>query len=218
MVQFKVIRFIIIFNREVDKEKGFTILIDRRNDKWSSVKHILLLIQEYFPAKLNDIFILRPQGYFQRVFSTLFFQEELISTNNTIHKQQSKILSESASSYNNQNKTSHSSSASASSSFKSIKVLKSLEELNQYIDKEQLTIEFGGNIHYRHQEWIEQRQFIEKLSSNVNECVLDIKLFIKTMEETDFPNDVTATEALINTQLNQRANLISTVESTHRYI
>lgn len=39
-----------------------------------------------------------------------------------------------------------------------LKICKTLEELYEYIDKKQLTSEFGGNIHYRHQEWIEQRQ------------------------------------------------------------
>ena len=67
---------------ESDKDKGFSILIDRRTDKWSSVKNVLILIQEYFPAKLNSIYILRPQSYFQRVFSTIFFQEDSYSNNN----------------------------------------------------------------------------------------------------------------------------------------
>ena len=39
-----------------------------------------------------------------------------------------------------------------------IKVCKTVEDLYESIDKKQLTTEFGGLIHYRHQEWIEQRQ------------------------------------------------------------
>ena len=83
---------------ELDKKNGFTLLIDRRNDKWSSIKNILFfiqvlifsflfkfylhfvihlnIIQEYFPSKINNIYILRPQSYIQRVLSTLFFQED----------------------------------------------------------------------------------------------------------------------------------------------
>ena len=79
-----------------------------------------------------------------------------------------------------------------------------------------MTTEFGGSIHYRHQEWIEQRQFIEKLSSNVNECVSNLKQFIKSMEETDFPNDVSSTELLIDSQLKERAEILNTVLSTRR--
>jgi len=88
--------------------------------------------------------------------------------------------------------------------------------LYEFIDQNQLTTEFGGSIHYRHQEWIEQRQFIEKLSSNVNDCVASLKLFIKSMEETDFPNDVTSTEQLIHSQIKEKAQILDTVVSTRR--
>jgi hypothetical protein len=36
------------------------------------------------------------------------------------------------------------------------------------------------------------------------------------MEETDFPNDVSATEALINTQLKERAEILAHVLSTKK--
>lgn len=51
----------------------------------------------------------------------------------------------------------------------------------------------------------------------MNECVASLKQFIKFMEETDFPNDVASTQILINTQLKERADLLSTVQSTKRY-
>ncbi len=86
----------------------------------------------------------------------------------------------------------------------------------ELIDRKNLTTDLGGTIHYRHQEWIEQRQFIEKLSSNVNECVSNLKQFIKSMEETDFPNDVITTEHLIDSQLKERAEILNTVLSTRR--
>ena len=34
------------------------------------------------------------------------------------------------------------------------------------MDKKQLTAEFGGSIHYRHQEWIEQRQVFKRKKNN----------------------------------------------------
>ncbi len=40
-----------------------------------------------------------------------------------------------------------------------------MDDLYEYVDKKQLTTEFGGSIHYRHQEWIEQRQVREKINS-----------------------------------------------------
>ena len=39
-----------------------------------------------------------------------------------------------------------------------IKLCKTIDELYELVDRKQLTTEFGGSIHYRHQEWIEQRQ------------------------------------------------------------
>jgi hypothetical protein len=36
------------------------------------------------------------------------------------------------------------------------------------------------------------------------------------MEETDFPNDVSATEILINNQLTERSELLASVLSTRR--
>ncbi|CAF0750342.1 unnamed protein product [Brachionus calyciflorus] len=183
---------------ESDKQTGFSILIDRRNDKWSSVKNVLILIQDYFPAKLNTIFILRPQSYFQRVLSSILFQEDSLNESVNLNFNNQSIKNQQIQPFN-------------------IKICKSLEELYESIDKENLTTEFGGSIHYRHQEWIEQRQFIEKLSSNVNECVSNLKQFIKSMEETDFPNDVSSTQILIDTQLKERTDLLSTVQSTKRF-
>ena len=47
-------------------------------------------------------------------------------------------------------------------SLKQIKVCKTIDDLYDSIDKNQLTTEFGGLIHYRHQEWIEQRQVYKR--------------------------------------------------------
>jgi hypothetical protein len=194
---------------ETDKQSGFSILIDRRNDKWSSVRNVLILIQDYFPAKLNSIYILRPQSYFQRVLSSLFFQEEAFNHHNTINSNNKSNISS--------NSTNNQSNSTNTAKHLNIKVCKTVEDLYASIDKDQLTTDFGGLIHYRHQEWIEQRQFIEKLSSNVNECVSNLKLFIKSMEETDFPNDVATTQVLINSQLRERGELLSTVFCTRRF-
>uniref|UniRef100_A0A4W3IKX3 Guanine nucleotide exchange factor DBS n=1 Tax=Callorhinchus milii TaxID=7868 RepID=A0A4W3IKX3_CALMI len=45
---------------------GFILLIDRRQDKWSSVKTSLLRIVGSFPGNLQLVFVLRPSGIFQR--------------------------------------------------------------------------------------------------------------------------------------------------------
>ncbi|XP_057594064.1 probable guanine nucleotide exchange factor MCF2L2 isoform X2 [Hippopotamus amphibius kiboko] len=50
---------------------GFIIVIDRRRDKWSSVKASLTRIAVAFPGNLQLIFILRPSRFIQRTFTDI---------------------------------------------------------------------------------------------------------------------------------------------------
>ncbi|XP_064440759.1 probable guanine nucleotide exchange factor MCF2L2 isoform X3 [Mirounga angustirostris] len=50
---------------------GFVIVIDRRRDKWSSVKASLTRIAVAFPGNLQLIFILRPSHFIQRAFTDI---------------------------------------------------------------------------------------------------------------------------------------------------
>uniref|UniRef100_A0A8D1ENA5 Guanine nucleotide exchange factor MCF2L2 n=1 Tax=Sus scrofa TaxID=9823 RepID=A0A8D1ENA5_PIG len=50
---------------------GFVIVIDRRRDKWSSVKASLTRIAVAFPGNLQLIFILRPSRFIQRTFTDI---------------------------------------------------------------------------------------------------------------------------------------------------
>ncbi|XP_022426865.1 probable guanine nucleotide exchange factor MCF2L2 isoform X1 [Delphinapterus leucas] len=50
---------------------GFVIVIDRRRDKWSSVKASLTRIAVAFPGNLQLIFILRPSCFIQRTFTDI---------------------------------------------------------------------------------------------------------------------------------------------------
>ncbi|XP_023556416.1 probable guanine nucleotide exchange factor MCF2L2 [Octodon degus] len=50
---------------------GFVIVIDRRRDKWSSIKASLMRIAVAFPGNLQLIFILRPTHFLQRTFMDL---------------------------------------------------------------------------------------------------------------------------------------------------
>ncbi|XP_078265416.1 guanine nucleotide exchange factor DBS isoform X2 [Rhinoraja longicauda] len=50
---------------------GFILLIDRRQDKWSSVKASLLRIAGSFPGNLQLVLALRPSGIFQRAISDI---------------------------------------------------------------------------------------------------------------------------------------------------
>ncbi|KAB0403179.1 hypothetical protein E2I00_014996 [Balaenoptera physalus] len=53
---------------------GFILVIDRRQDKWTSVKASILRIAASFPANLQLVLVLRPTGFFQRTLSDLAFR------------------------------------------------------------------------------------------------------------------------------------------------
>ncbi|XP_041115419.1 guanine nucleotide exchange factor DBS-like isoform X3 [Polyodon spathula] len=53
---------------------GFILIIDRRQDKWTSVKGTLLSIAGSFPGILQLILVLRPTGLFQRALSDIVFR------------------------------------------------------------------------------------------------------------------------------------------------
>ncbi|XP_054708751.1 LOW QUALITY PROTEIN: guanine nucleotide exchange factor DBS-like [Uloborus diversus] len=62
-----------------DADRGFVLVIDRRNDKWSAVKTVLLKIAGFFPALIQVVFVLRPAGFLQKAISGVsnkFFKEE----------------------------------------------------------------------------------------------------------------------------------------------
>lgn len=50
---------------------GFVIVIDRRRDKWSSIKASLTRIAVAFPGNLQLILILRPSRFIQRTFTDI---------------------------------------------------------------------------------------------------------------------------------------------------
>ncbi|XP_054266389.1 guanine nucleotide exchange factor DBS-like [Macrosteles quadrilineatus] len=62
-----------------EADMGFVLVVDRRNDKWSSVKTTLLKISGFFPGILNVAYVIRPSGFFQKAISEVsnkLFKEE----------------------------------------------------------------------------------------------------------------------------------------------
>ncbi|XP_048090520.1 guanine nucleotide exchange factor DBS isoform X3 [Alosa alosa] len=53
---------------------GFILVIDRRQDRWSSVKGTLLRIAGAFPGNLQLVLVLRPTTLLQRTLSDIFFK------------------------------------------------------------------------------------------------------------------------------------------------
>ncbi|XP_068248695.1 guanine nucleotide exchange factor DBS-like isoform X7 [Palaemon carinicauda] len=52
-----------------DADMGFVLVIDRRNDKWNSVKTVLLKISGFFPGLITVAYVLRPAGFLQKAIS-----------------------------------------------------------------------------------------------------------------------------------------------------
>ncbi|XP_017466709.1 PREDICTED: guanine nucleotide exchange factor DBS-like [Rhagoletis zephyria] len=62
-----------------DTDLGFQLIIDRRKDKWTSVKTALQRISIYFPGIIHVVYVLRPSGLFQKAISevsTKFSKDE----------------------------------------------------------------------------------------------------------------------------------------------
>lgn len=57
---------------------GFTIVIDRRQSNWSLVKELLHLIVEAFPGPLETVYLLQPNGFFQKFQRFMFEQSTKI--------------------------------------------------------------------------------------------------------------------------------------------
>ncbi|XP_034614026.1 guanine nucleotide exchange factor DBS isoform X2 [Trachemys scripta elegans] len=53
---------------------GFILVIDRRQDKWTSVKASILRIAASFPGNLQLVLVLRPTGFIHRTLSDLVFK------------------------------------------------------------------------------------------------------------------------------------------------
>ncbi|XP_041350720.1 guanine nucleotide exchange factor DBS-like isoform X2 [Gigantopelta aegis] len=76
----KVVTYLCSIPQLQNSDAGFVIVIDRRNDSWSSVKAILLKIRGFFPYHIQVVFLLQPKGFFQRAFADFrskFVKEEL---------------------------------------------------------------------------------------------------------------------------------------------
>eukprot|EP00106_Octopus_bimaculoides_P006176 XP_014773618.1 PREDICTED: guanine nucleotide exchange factor DBS-like isoform X13 [Octopus bimaculoides] len=164
--------------RLYEVEKGFVIILDKRNDGWGTVKSILLKLSAFFPTHIQVVFLLQPHGFLQRAladFRSKFVKEEL----------EFKVVM-----CNNQ------------------------EELHEHIDPSQLTKDLGGEIEYDHKEWIEQRAASEKFSTNVSDITHSLDQLAARYEETEIPNDVTGTEALIREHIQGRKELLDDLNST----
>lgn len=75
----RLIQYIVGVTSLQDADLGFHLIIDRRKDKWASVKTVLAKISCYFPGIVQCVYVLRPGGFFQKAISEVsskFFKDE----------------------------------------------------------------------------------------------------------------------------------------------
>ncbi|PNF24765.1 Guanine nucleotide exchange factor DBS [Cryptotermes secundus] len=147
-----------------EADSGFVLVIDRRNDKWNSVKTVLLKVSGFFPGLIHVVYVLRPAGFIQKAISEV---------SNKLFKEEFKFR---------------------------VVVCNCVEELHDNVEKSQLTADLGGEIPYCHQEWIQQRVALEKFSCNMQEVSAALDSFTQSLQDAEFPNDVDATQQLLNSQ------------------
>ncbi|KAK7866805.1 hypothetical protein R5R35_005239 [Gryllus longicercus] len=164
-----------------EADVGFVLLIDRRNDKWNSVKAVLLKISGFFPGLIHMAYVLRPAGFLQKAISEV---------SNKLFKEEFKFK---------------------------VVVCNCIEELHENIDKSQLTPDLGGQITYCHQEWIQQRMALEKFSCNTQEVSAALDSFTQSLQDTEFPNDVDATQELLKSQGSEYDDLKEDILSAARH-
>ncbi|XP_033003631.1 guanine nucleotide exchange factor DBS isoform X5 [Lacerta agilis] len=142
---------------------GFILVIDRRQDKWTSVQASILRIAASFPGNLQLVLVLRPTGFFHRTIFDIAFK---------FHRDEYKMKLP-------------------------IIMLSSLAELNSYIDRTQLTEDLGGTLDYCHNRWLTHRTAIENFAQMVKQTAKNLRSFGTELAETELPNDVQSTIALL---------------------
>ncbi|KAF5275360.1 hypothetical protein FQR65_LT04188 [Abscondita terminalis] len=62
-----------------EADLGFHLIVDRRKDRWNSVKTVLLKISVYFPGLVHVVYVIRPASFLQKALSEVsnkLFKEE----------------------------------------------------------------------------------------------------------------------------------------------
>ena len=93
----------------------------------------------------------------------------------------------------------------------------SVEELYEYVERDQLPEDLGGTIVFDHREWIQQRAAIEKFLANTSTIGHTLRMLCQRFAETEFPNDVGATEELILEHESERKAIKEDLESTIKH-
>ncbi|KYN09271.1 Guanine nucleotide exchange factor DBS [Trachymyrmex cornetzi] len=164
-----------------EADLGFHLIIDRRNDKWNSVKTVLLKISAFFPGLVHVAYVLRPVGFLQKAISEV---------SNKLFREDFKFR---------------------------VIFLANVAELHEFIEKEQLTEQLGGDLPYCHHTWIQNRISLEKFSSMTQDVSLALDSFTRRLAEVEFPNNTLATTTLLSQQQAEYNELKEEILSAARH-
>ncbi|XP_057332899.1 guanine nucleotide exchange factor DBS-like isoform X1 [Microplitis mediator] len=164
-----------------EADLGFHLIIDRRTDKWNSVKTVLIKISAFFPGLVHVAYVLRPVGFLQKAISEV---------SNKLFREDFKFR---------------------------VIVLANVTELYDFIDKDQLTEQLGGDLPYCHTTWIQNRISLEKFSSMTQDVSLALDSFTRRLAEIEFPNNTIATTRLLNQQQAEYNELKEEILSAARH-
>ncbi|XP_027048603.1 guanine nucleotide exchange factor DBS-like isoform X2 [Pocillopora damicornis] len=179
----RILKYLVELASDELVQKGFILVLDRRKDKWGAVKSCLQKLQKCFPSKasINVVYVLKPQGFFQKYSKPSFVADGSLRDSKT------KVVS-----------------------------LNCAAELEEYIDKSQLTEELGGSLQYRHVQWVQYRTAIERFERNLtsfNERTAELKqVFSKTKLSSSVPD----MEQIIETQEEMWQDIREDMESAHQ--
>ncbi|XP_045623388.1 guanine nucleotide exchange factor DBS isoform X2 [Procambarus clarkii] len=191
-----------------DADMGFVLVIDRRNDKWNSVKTVLLKISGFFPGLITVAYVLRPAGFFQKAISEVsnkIFRDEFKfrvvvcncvgDLHEYIDKNQLTEDLDGCIPYNHD------------------------EWIEQRVRRP------GYHRFYNEQLFSRQiqhavatlKQAVEKFSANTQEISASLRAFTQKLQETEFPNDVASTEELLRSQCSEYSVLKDDLLSASRH-
>ncbi|CAF1135317.1 unnamed protein product [Rotaria sordida] len=80
----KLVSYLTQVPSENERQLGFVIIIDRRSDRWMTVKSIMAYIEDYFPYSIQCIYLLRPNSWMQRALSRITILNEITCTHRLI--------------------------------------------------------------------------------------------------------------------------------------
>ncbi|XP_064195037.1 guanine nucleotide exchange factor DBS-like isoform X2 [Anguilla rostrata] len=142
---------------------GFIVIIDRRRDKWSSVKSSLARVAGAFQGNLLQVLVLRPSRFLQRAIADIGIR---------LHRDDFKMK---------------------------VVMLNSLSDLHGYVDKAQLTHDFGGTLEYCHSRWINHRTAIESFVVTMRSTAQILQNFTADLADIQLPDDARHTKDLLAT-------------------